>query len=149
VIHVPLIVWQPGQTTRKDVHTMTTSVDLLPTITQLTGNPIPDWAEGELLPEMGGTPDEKRSFFSMDAKSNSSFAPLVNYSMSLTREGHRLIYYSYPKDEYKKFEFYDINTDVEEMKDLYPSHPALAAEMQDELLQKVDEVNKPFRRDNS
>ena len=148
VIHVPLIVLQPGQTLRKDVHTMTSSVDLLPTIAHLTGNPIPEWSEGRLLPELGGTSDEKRSHFSMDAKYGSSFGPLVNYSMSLTRDGHRLVYYCYPKDEHKKFEFYDIQADVEEMNDLYLSKPSLAVQMQDELLQKVEDVNKPFRLSN-
>jgi hypothetical protein len=69
--------------------------------------------------------------------------------MSLTRDGHRLVYYSYPKDEYRKFEFYDLDADRDELKNLYPSHPSLAAEMEDELLQKVLDVNKPFRRDNT
>lgn len=149
VIHVPLIIRQPGQTVRTDVHAMTSSLDLLPTIAHLTGNPAPDWAEGTLLPEFGGNADEKRSFFVLDAKSNSSFGPLVNYSMSLTRDGHRLVYYSYPKDNYRKFEFYDLNADRDELKNLYPSKPSLAAEMEDELLQKVLDVNKPFRRDNT
>jgi arylsulfatase A-like enzyme len=149
VIHVPLIIRQPGQTARKDVHVMTSSLDLLPTIAHLTGNAAPDWAEGTLLPEFGGNVDEKRSFFAMDAKSNSSFGPLVNYSMSLTREGHRLVYYCYPKDNYQKFEFYDLDADRDELKNLYPSHPSLAAEMEDELLQKVLDVNKLFRRDST
>jgi hypothetical protein len=148
VIHVPLLIHQPGQTTRRDVRAMTSSVDLLPTIAHLTGNPRPVWSEGILLPELGGAPDAKRSHFSMDAKYGSSFGPLVNYSMALTRDGHRLMYYCYPKDEYKKFEFYDIQTDVEEMRDLYPAKPALAAEMQDELLQKVEDVNQRFRRNS-
>lgn len=149
VIHVPLMVLQPGQTVRKDVYTMTSSVDLLPTMAHLTGNPIPAWSEGMLLPELGGIPDEKRSHFSMDAKYASSFAPLLNYSLSLTREGHRLTYYCYPKDDYQVFEFYDLNADPEEMKNLYLMRPSLADEMKDELLQKVDEVNKPFRTNGS
>ena len=149
VIHVPLIVLQPGQTERKDVYTMTSSVDLLPTIAHLTGNPAPAWGEGKLLPELGGTPDDGRSHFAMDAKYGSSFGPLVNYSMSLTREGHRLTYYCYPKDDYQRFEFYDIDADLGELKDLYPGQPALAMQMKDELLQKVTDVNQPFRRDNS
>lgn len=149
LIHVPLMVLQPGQTTRKDVYTMTSSVDLLPTIAHLTGNPIPDWSEGKLLPELGGSPDEKRSHFAMDAKYGSSFGPLVNYSMSLTREGHRLTYYCYPKDDYQVFEFYDLQADPQEMKNLYPMHPALAEQMKDELLQKVEDVNRSVSRDKS
>ena len=60
-IHVPLIIHAPGQTERKDVHAYTSSLDVMPTIARLTGNPIPDWAEGQLLPEFGGEVDSNRS----------------------------------------------------------------------------------------
>jgi arylsulfatase A-like enzyme len=147
VIHVPLIVHSPGQSGRQDVHTATSNVDLLPTIVQLTEHPIPDWTEGKPLPNLGGQAEAGRTVFSMDAKMNSSFAPLRNYSMSLTREGHRLTRYSYPKDNYEKYEFYDLEDDPQELKDLYPAKPFLTLEMQEELEQKVHEVNKPFERD--
>jgi arylsulfatase A-like enzyme len=146
VVHVPLLVSAPGQTARQDVHTLTSSVDLMPTLTHLTGNPTPPWSEGTLLPKLGGEEDEKRSIYSMDAKTNSSFYPLRNYSLSLTRDHHRLVYYSYPKDKYEKFEFYALDEDPEEMTNLYPANPSLAQQMKDELLQKVTEVNKPFDR---
>lgn len=146
VVHVPLIVMKPGQSRPEDVYTYTSNVDLLPTLAHLTGNPIPGWVEGKLLPTLGGDDDEKRSIFSMDARTSSSFAPLTNFSISLTREHHRLIYYSYPKNGYVHYEFYDLDADPQEMKDLYPSMPALASEMQDELLQKISEVNEPFQR---
>jgi hypothetical protein len=144
VIHVPLIVLSPGQKMRQDVHTITSSVDLLPSIATLTGNPIPDWAEGRLLPKLGGDEDEHRSVFSMDAKMNSSFGPLRNYSMSITRDHHRLVHYSYPKDNYETYEFYDLDADPDELKDLDSSKPMFARQLQDELQQKVTEVNKPF-----
>jgi arylsulfatase A-like enzyme len=146
VIHVPLIVRKPGQHMREDIHTITSSVDLMPTIANLTGTPIPDWAEGRLLPKLGGTQEEGRSVFSMDAKTNSSFGPLRNYSMSLTRGRHRLVHYSYPRDRYEKFEFHNLEADPEELNDLYPSAPALAEEMKAELMQKVLDVNRPFER---
>jgi hypothetical protein len=145
VVRVPLLVSRPGQTTREDVHTITSSVDLLSTIAHLTGNSIPDWAEGKILPNLGGEADEGRSVFSMDAKSNSSFGALVNYAMSLTRDRHRLTHYCYPMFDYKGFEFYDLDADPSEMKNLYASSPSLALEMEDELLQKVEEVNKSSR----
>lgn len=148
VIHVPLIVRQPGQKKREDIHTFTSNTDLVPTVAHLTGNPAPGWSEGTILPGLGGSAEE-RSIFSMDAKMNSSFVPLRNYSMSLTRKHHRLIYYSYPKDHYEKYELYDLEADSDELHDLYPSRPAIAKDMQEELLQKVTDVNKPFRRDGS
>jgi arylsulfatase A-like enzyme len=147
VVHVPLLISKPGQTAREDVHTMTSSVDLLPTIAHLTGNPIPEWAEGRILPRLGGEIDEGRSIFSMDAKMNSSFGLLTNYSMSLTRDRHRLISYHYPKDNYEKYEFFDLDADPEETRDLFPSSPTLAFQMREELSQKVEEVNKWFHTD--
>ncbi len=146
VVHVPLIILSPGQTQRQDVHTSTSSVDLVPTLAHLTGNPFPSWGEGQLLPKLGGTEDEKRSIFSMDARTNSSFGPLVNFSISVTREHHRLIHYIYPKLKHESYEFYDLSTDPEEMQDLYPSRPALAMDMKAELDQKVVDVNRPFQR---
>ncbi len=82
----------------------------------------------------------------MDAKTNSSFGPLQNYSISLTRDRHRLVHYSYPRDNYEKYELYDLEADLEEITDLYPSLPALARQMKDELQQKVLQVNRPFDR---
>jgi arylsulfatase A-like enzyme len=146
VVHIPLIVLSPGQKQRQDVYTNTSSVDLISTLAHLTGKPLPDWAEGRLLPRLGGTEDEKRSIFSMDARTNSSFGTLANFSISITREHHRLIHYVYPKLKYDRYEFYDLAADPEEMNDLYSSQPALAMDMQAELDQKVAEVNRPFQR---
>jgi arylsulfatase A-like enzyme len=147
VVHIPLVVTSPGQTARRDVHANTSNVDPLPTIAHLTGHPIPDWAEGELLPGLGGEVDAGRSIYSMEAKTNSSFGPLRHFSMSLTRDRHRLMYYSFPKDQYEKYEFYDLGADPDELHDLYPNGPALAKEMQDELMQKVADVNRPFQHE--
>lgn len=146
VIHVPLIISRPGQSTREDVYALTSSVDLLPTIAHLTGNPIPEWTDGKLLPNLGGEADSGRRVFSIDARTSSSFGPLENFSISITREQHRLIFYRYPGMDYQEFEFYDLATDPHELKDLYPSGPALARDMKDELLQKVEEFNAPYRR---
>ena len=145
VIHIPLIILSPGQTQRKDVHSFTSSIDLLPTLANLTGNPIPDWIEGKLLPMFGGAEDDRRSIFSMEARTNSSFTPLIHFSASITRDHHRLVYYHYPRLKYENYEFYDLDADLEEMNDLYPSSPSLAKEMQDELQQKISEVDKPFQ----
>ena len=146
LIRVPLILSRPGQMMREDIHALTSSVDILPTVASLLGHPIPQWSEGKLLPGLGGVEDAHRSVFTVDAKYNSSFTPLRNYSISITRDHHRYIHYSFPKDDYEKFEFYDLGSDPNELNDLFPAKPFLALEMQDELLQKIEEVNQPYRR---
>lgn len=145
VMHSPLIVSRPGSPGgRQDIYTQTSGVDLLPTLAHLTGNPIPDWAEGQILPELGGESDLNRGVYTLDAKRNSAFQSLTRFSMALTRNDHRLVYYRYP--ELEQFEFYDLANDPEELQDLYPSAPALALQMKDELLQKLTEVNRPYEK---
>lgn len=146
LIHVPLIVSTPGQAARQDVYSFTSSVDLAPTIASIAGKSNEPWMEGQLLPLLGGEEDDHRSIFSIDAKMNSSFGPLKNFSVSLTRDHHRLVWYSYPKDNYEKFEFFDLDADYDELDDLFPASPELALEMKDELMQKITEVNEPFPR---
>jgi arylsulfatase A-like enzyme len=143
LMHIPLLISTPGQKERRDIYDFTSSVDVLPTLAYLTGNPIPVWAEGRLLPELGGVVDSTRSVFTVDAKTNASFAPLTKTSMSLTKNQNRLTYYKYPKVG-ELYEFYDLADDPEELRDLYPSRPVNAIKMREELLQKLSDVNKPF-----
>jgi len=142
LVRVPLIISMPGQAQRVDVHTNTSCIDIPPTIAHLAGNPIPDWGEGELLPGLGGKENDRRSIYVLDAKENSAFAALSRYSVSLTKGRFRLTHYNYPS--YQSFEFYDLEADPGELQDLYPSNPAMALEMQRELLDKINDVNRPY-----
>jgi arylsulfatase A-like enzyme len=143
IMHVPLLVSTPGQKGRKDVQTVTSSVDLLPTLAQMAGEPIPAWGEGQMLPGLGGSETPDRSIFTVDAKNNASFAPLIETSISLTKDQNRLTYYKYPNFG-ELFEFYNLTDDPDELHNLYPSKPATAIKMQEELLQKLSDVNKLY-----
>jgi arylsulfatase A-like enzyme len=143
LVHIPLIISPPGRTERVDVQAATSSVDLLPTIASMAGLEAPTWAEGRLLPIFGGTADEARSIYSMDAKDNSAFARLTGLSMSLTKNDHRLTYYQYPEVNYEAFELYDLLEDPEELSDLWPAGSPLAAQMKEELLQKLSDIDRP------
>ena len=143
VVHSPLIISTPGSSSgRQDIYTQTSSVDILPTLAHLTGNPIPSWAEGKILPKLGGEENRDRSVYTVDAKQNAAFAPLTKMSIALTRNDHRLVYYRYPKLE--QFEFYDLANDSEELRNIYSFQPALALQMKAELLDKLAEVNRPY-----
>ncbi|RJP52714.1 MAG: DUF229 domain-containing protein [Anaerolineaceae bacterium] len=144
VVHVPLLISLPGHAQRKDIHAFTSNVDLLPTLANLVGAPAPSWTEGHLLPALGGEEDLDRSIYSIDAKTASSFSTFEKYSISLIKQRHRLIFYQYP--EHSGFEFYNMDDDPEELRDLFPSAPSLAGQMQQELLDKVDEFNAPYKK---
>lgn len=148
VIHIPLLISKPGQRQRKDVRVPTSCVDVLPTLLHLTGQPVPDWCEGKMLPELAGEAgdddNDERSVFSVEAKANPERSPLVKGTVVLIKGQHKLIhYFGYPEYE-SEYELYDLADDPEELDDLYPVRKAVAAEMRSELEEKLREVNQPY-----
>ena len=143
-VHIPLIVSLPDSQVRKDIHLSTSGVDLLPTIAALTGKAAPEWTDGKILPGLGGSEDQNRSVYTLDAKNNVNIAPLTKYSIAITKNNKRLLYYHY--EGYNNFEFYDLDTDPEEMTDLYPTHSAKVTAMEQELLQKMAEISTPVKK---
>lgn len=143
VINIPLLVSVPGQKSRRDIFSPTNAVDILPTVMHLTGNPIPTWAEGQPIPELGGVEDYERSTFAVEAKKVSSFAPLSKATVSMRKGRHKLVYYT-GYDAEDVFELYDLEADIEEIEDLYPAQPAIVKKLKEELLDTLLDVNKPY-----
>ena len=50
VIHVPLLIFEPGQQERQDIYTPTSALDIVPTMLHLTGHAIPGVMDGQILP---------------------------------------------------------------------------------------------------
>ncbi len=144
LIHVPLFISAPGQRERVDVLTPTSNIDLLPTLMQIAGLPVPPWAEGQLLPEFGGEPAAQRSIYSMEAKTNSAFGPLTEISVSLRKGRYKLIHYRGYEGYEDESELYDLENDPEEWQNLYKKQPAIAGEMRAEIDDKLAEVNQPY-----
>jgi arylsulfatase A-like enzyme len=144
IVHVPLFISLPGQTERKDFHEFTSAIDVLPTLAHLVGVDAPAWVEGRLLPGLGGEEDSNRGIFALDAKTASSFSSFNQYSISITRQRHRLIRYQYL--DYEGYEFYNLEDDPEELKDLFPSKPSLAVDLKNELDQTIADFNRPYEQ---
>jgi len=146
VIHVPLMISTPGQNKRNDIHDPTNSVDVLPTLLHLTNQPVPDWREGALLPGLGGTFDPQRSMFSMDAKLNPAFAPFRSATIAMRKGAYKLIYYlGYTGDYNDTYELYNLETDIEEMDNLYAKETTIASQMKAELLEALHTANSHFK----
>jgi arylsulfatase A-like enzyme len=144
VIHIPLMISAPGQRTRVDIHTKTNAVDVLPTLLHVTGHPVPEWCEGSLLPGLGGKDDAERGTFSVEAKTNPAFAPLDQLSIAMRKGSYKLIHYKgYNLPD--SFELYDTKNDPQELDNLYPQSN-VAGVLKDELLEKLNAVNKKYTR---
>lgn len=143
VIKIPLVIHAPGQTVRHDVHSLTSNIDLLPTLLTLTGREIPLALDGKPLPGFGGEPDEDRSLFSMAALDNSAFAPITKASISLRKGDYKLI--AYPGyDPYREPELFHLLDDPHELRNIAANAPEIFNPMWDELQTRLDEANKSF-----
>ena len=144
LVRIPLVISSPSQMERKDFHSPTTSVDLLPTLLHVTGHEVPTWAEGTLLPGLGGEEDPEHEIYMLEAKSSSAFGRLLKATFALRKNKYKIIMYhgieAFGKDT---FELYNLEKDPEEQYDLFEKEPDLAQELKTELLQKFDKINKP------
>jgi arylsulfatase A-like enzyme len=148
VARVPLMILPPRQTARQDIYAPTSAVDLLPTLLHLSGEPAPDFIEGDVLPPFSTQNRGEGYFiFALDARMNHPSKPLTTGTFMLVKDNYKLTYYvgydQLPGGE-PFFELYDLAEDPEEVRNLYREHPRQASQMADELLQKLEEKNRPY-----
>lgn len=147
VIRVPLMIFEPGRKTGMDIHQNTSAVDVLPTLTQITNQPFPDWVEGIPLPPYGSETGSTRNIFTVRANKNGQYDPLTQASVMMVKDNYKLHYYfGYSLlPEMQQVKLFDVKDDPEELNDLSTSKKNLADSLLDEVMAKLDEVNKPYQ----
>jgi arylsulfatase A-like enzyme len=148
VVHVPLIISSPGQKSRGDVHIPTSNIDLLPTLAHLSGNEVPDWAEGQILPGLGGPEEPERSLFTCEAKYNHPWEAWSQASYALRKGDHKLTYYTgyQPLAGEERFELYDMLNDPDELNNKYLASSSIAQDLRRELLGRVQAENARHKK---
>lgn len=141
LIHIPLLISAPGQTTRQDVHAPTSNVDLLPTLLHLADKSIPEWVEGVVLPPFAEEVGD-RPIFALEAKTNAKQGPLTNATICMIKGDHKIIrYFGYEVVD-NAYELFDLSNDPEELDNLFDAEPDLAATLRAEIDAKVDAINQ-------
>ena len=148
VTHIPLLISLPGQQSRSDFHSLTSNLDLLPTLLRITGKEIPDWVEGRLLPGFGGTEEAnaERSIFPIMAKDNAAFRPIKQATFTLIKGAYELFYFTGYRDHTDLFELYHLQEDPQELRDLFRRDITTASHMKDELLEAINTANRNYGR---
>jgi len=148
IIRVPLMIYEPGRTTRDDIYTPTSAIDVLPTLMHLTGQGIPDWIEGGLLPPYSQpTPDQNNGVYALQARRTNVGNPIYEGTVMLVDNGYKLMYYfGYEElaETGEMIEFFDIENDPEELNNLAAAQKGLADEYVGEILEKLAIVNEPY-----
>ena len=146
-VRVPLIIFEPGRTEGMDIHDYTSAIDVLPTLAHVTGETVPEWGEGVILPPFAPTktiPD--RSLYVLRAVDNAKYAPFTVGSFIQVRGGYKLHYYfgyrQTPGDGLVKL--YDLQSDPEEMNDLATLKPETTSELLHELKTRLKQADEPY-----
>jgi arylsulfatase A-like enzyme len=147
VIRIPLMIFEPGQKTRKDVHVPTSAVDILPTLLYLTGQKPASWANGVVLPPFSDSYQEgNRSVFALEARKSGKHVPLRIATVTLIKGQYKLLYF-FGYEELageERVEFYDLKNDPEELNNLYSMKKETANEMLNELKAKLADADEPY-----
>jgi len=137
VVHTPLVIFPPGQSTRVDVHQQTSSIDLLPTLLQVTGQDIPDWVEGQVLPPfLTSSPNSGRDIYALKVNGFDKGRKFSQASATILQDQYKLIWY-FGFEELgetgEMIELYDLSQDPDEVHNLYPAR----ADIADQLLPRL------------
>jgi len=146
-IHIPLIIFEPGRTSRRDVYTPTSAVDVLPTILHVTGQQKAGWTEGVILPPFDKENENlERSIYALRGNDNKPLDPLIKATVMLIKGQYKLTYFFGYEilGGSERIELYDLKNDPEELNDLSRSKRETTAEMLSEIKQKLAEVNEPY-----
>lgn len=148
VVHIPMMVFEPKRKKRLDVYTTTCAIDVLPTLLHVTGQRSADWSEGVIMPPFSDSYPENRDIYILEAKKNRKYKPLTVATIALIKGQYKLIYFfgyeELEKSGGERIELYDIMNDPEELNDLSLTKANVAAEVLNELKQKLVEVDKPY-----
>jgi arylsulfatase A-like enzyme len=141
LVHIPLLIHLPGQQRGVSVSQLAQQADLLPTILELVGAPVPSWTEGiSLRPVLEGQALPPRFVFSMVLESDSVFRPVSTGVLTIMDDDFK--YQIRLGSQEQKLYRYKI--DRSETHDLTASEPEVAKRMHDLLLAEIGEANDRF-----
>lgn len=156
LVKIPLVIFEPGQTERQDIHSITSCIDVLPTLLNYTGQEIPSELPGQILPPFKEPPIESsRTIYALDTRLNHDPSHITVATLMMLRENFKVIRYSNYSDYYtlagqnKKlaamqirdpiyYEIFDLDRDREELNNL-----ALSPSLEHQVL--IDEIEQFFR----
>lgn len=133
LIHIPLIIKEPGQEEGVRVKTVAEQIDLMPTILDLAGMPLDGPFEGRSLKPALRAQAMDGSVFSMNFEQNSRFKTLTNGSVAMIEGRWKYVHFMgrihYPMMPRLADSLYDLDADPGENINLVNERVDIAAPM--------------------
>jgi arylsulfatase A-like enzyme len=143
IIRVPLIISKPRQDKHEDVYNPTSSVDILPTLMHLYNQPIPEWCEGDVLPNFSAVPLQvDRDIYTVEAKSNPKYGSLKKASIALRKGEYKLVRYMGYPGYHNEFECFNIKQDPDELNNIFSLENKAVGELKEIMDLKLSDVNR-------
>jgi arylsulfatase A-like enzyme len=138
IVHIPLIISRPGIDTRMDIYDQTSCIDVLPTILNIYGQPIPQWCEGRILPSFASQDSSiERAIFAMDNKSNPKYGPITSGTLMAIQGNYKLIN-NMNNGGPVEGELYNLKNDPEELENLVNSQRSITESLRKALSEKFN-----------
>ena len=147
VVRVPLVIFEPGRESGLQVHSPTSAVDLLATLAYVAGRPVPEWAEGTVLPPFATTPlDAERSILAVQARKSQQKSPLSRATIAMRKGAFKIMHYAgYPDFGPEGLtRLFDLEADPAELTDLAAVRPETTTELLAELKARLRKSDEPY-----
>ncbi len=149
LMNVPLVIFPPGQKERIDVFEKTSAVDVLPTLLNITGQEIPSWTEGVVMPPFADHASAQEREISAVQADEIRGGEIKAASAMCVRENYKatwLFGYDEIESDGEVIELYDLDADPEELHDLSEEKKEIADELVGILKTKMGELAQAYPR---
>ena len=144
LLHIPLVIHMPGQHQAKTISTPVSQADLLPTVAQIAGAPVPVGVEGRsLVGALDTGVLSPRPVFSMAMERTSRFKAARRGTYAVMDGSYKLVHYL----DDGRDELYDLAADPLESTDLASSRPADRNRLRTLLLSALRDAEKRRKTD--
>jgi len=139
LVHIPMIIHEPGQTHGTQIDTLSEFIDLAPTLLDYIEIPIPKWMEGEsfLTVMRGGTPSTRFKFSMWFEKNRSLNHPITTGTVAIFEGDFKLIHYI----KENRSELYNLSVDPKEEHDLIDEETQVAQWLKSTILERIQQIN--------
>src|SRR3990170_1450357 len=148
IIHIPLIIWWPKKIKHRVVDELVQQIDVMPTILDILGLPIPEGVQGySLVPSIQGKPANnlRPVFCETILGGYQSTKEMEDIKLRCVRTKEwKLIYTNTLTSNVSsggldegKYELYNFSSDPKEERDIFENHPEVAKELKKKLFQWI------------
>jgi arylsulfatase A-like enzyme len=151
LINIPLVIFPPGQKERVDIYDKTSAVDVLPTLLSATGQEIPSWAEGVVLPPFENYTSAQVRDISVVQVGEVQKGEIQSASAMCLRDNYKatwLFGYDEIESGNEVIELYDLDADPEELNDLSVEKRGIADKLVGTLRSQMRELEQTYQQES-